>query len=62
MTKYEKILQEDLDKKEKVLQILKTLDGEDADDAKEILDCAKFFIIGCAKFSNTAAKDWIGTL
>ena len=62
MTKYEKILQGNEDKKEKVLQILQILDGEKSDDAKEILTCAKYFLEGCSTFSKSTAEDWIGAL
>jgi len=62
MTKYEKLLQEDADKKEKVLQILEILNGEKSDDAQEILTCAKFFMTGCSTFYAGMAKDWIESL
>lgn len=62
MKKYEKILKDDYDKKEKVLEILKILDGEKTDDAEEILSCAKYFLAGCSTFNNSNAKTWLDSL
>lgn len=59
MSKYEKFLKDSEDNKEKVLQILHILDGETYDDIQEILNAAKYFANGCAKFSGSAAEDWI---
>ena len=62
MNKYEKFLRDSEDNKEKVLQILKILDGETYDDIQEILNAAKYFANGCSQFSNNKAEDWIESL
>ena len=62
MNKYEKMMKDDLDKKDKVAAILKLLDGDTFDDIKDILDAAKFFCNGCATFDGNKAEDWIENL
>jgi hypothetical protein len=62
MNKYEKMLKDNVNKAEKVLAVLKVLDGETTDDAKDILDAAKFFMLGASTFNNDEAADWIKSL
>lgn len=62
MNKYEKMLKEDSNKAATVSKILQILDGDNTDDARDILDAAKFFMLGSSTFYHDEAADWIKSL
>lgn len=62
MTKQEKILLENPEKKDAVLKILELLNSESFSDAKEILDLAAHFVKENAYVDYDLAKDRINDI
>ena len=57
MTKYEKFLSENPAMKKPVLEIMNILNGESAEDCKQILDAVNFYVRGNSMFDAELAKD-----
>lgn len=62
MSKQEKILMENPEKKETVLKILEMLNSESYTDAKEILDLAAYFVKDNSYVDFELAKDRINDI
>ena len=62
MTKYEKIILNDYIKKNAVLEILKTLNGTNISDCKEILGAVKYFVENNCIFMNDVATSKIAEI
>ena len=62
MNKYEKIILTDSTKKAAVLAILKTLNGTNISDCKEILGAVKYFVENNCIFMNEFAENKIAEI
>lgn len=62
MTKYEKFLQENIAMKKPVLEIMNILNGESAEDCKQILDTVHYFVNGNSMFDAELAKDIVNQI
>lgn len=59
MNKYKKMFTEDATKKDLVLEIVKLLNGESAEDCKAVLDAVNYFVHKNAFFDADMARDII---
>ena len=59
MAKQEKFLNENPEMKKIVIEILQSLNGESAEDCKQLLDAVNYYVRGNAFFDAETARDII---